>query len=283
MVFLAVMIALVLLQVWGSGGPVQNDEWLYRWQKKVAGWSLAGGVKLLVLVAAPVILVLLLLHLTEQFLFGLPWIALAAALLLYAFGRGDFQAQMEHYRTQVRSGDFQGAALRAVADLDLDPGAVSDVSSPREMHQIMQRYFLYSGYQHWFAVLFYFVLLGPAGALAYRLLQLSRHTFEPVQVERALAVADWLPARLLAATFSLAGDFVRSRDRLLQALGDSRADVTELLYSVAEAALGGDVALPADEAVLGAAAAAQNGELGALLSRSAICWIAVFAVVVVLL
>ena len=93
-----------------------------------------------------------------------------------SFGRGDFQELLERYRSQCAHGDFEGAFLTTLSELDWAT-ARDDPGSPKEVHALVQRGFTYDGYQRLFAVLFYFVLLGPAAALAYRLLQLGRHHF----------------------------------------------------------------------------------------------------------
>ena len=281
MTFLAIIIALVLVQVWGSGSRMHHDNWFHDWQSRVANWGVARQLKLALVVLVPVVLAQLVLNALAPLLFGLLWIALAVVLLLYSLGRRDFHELMERYRHQCRSADFEGAYLTTLSELgwatpEDDPG------SPREVHAMVQRGFLYEGYQRWFAVLFYFVLLGPAGALAYRLLQLCRHNFESDLTEQYIAVADWVPSRLLAAAFALSGDFVGSRDRLLDCLVDFSAEAGQLLYDVGMAALGSEPAQPSDELAFGQGAAVQNKDIGGLLSRSAVCWVAVISLMVLL-
>ena len=95
-------------------------------------------------------------------------------------------------------------------------------------------------------------------------------------------MADWLPARLLALTFALAGDFVGSRKVLAEMFpgsgftaGDILSDVSRSAVGVVpNAAYGGDFAL---------AAAAESRELGALLVRSGACWFVVFSLMELLL
>jgi membrane protein required for beta-lactamase induction len=65
-----------------------------------------------------------------------------------------------------------------------------------------------------FAVLFWFMLIGPAGALLYRcaaFLAGEAATLEKPRLaraaERTFAVLDWAPARLLSLSFFLAGSF----------------------------------------------------------------------------
>lgn len=237
--------------------------------------------KLALAVLLPVAAVQLLLNALQPVLFGLLWVALAAFLLLYSFGRRDFHELMERYRGQCRSADFEGAYLTTLAELgwatpDDNPG------SPAEVHALVQRGFAYEGYQRWFAVLFYFVLLGPAGALAYRLLQLCHPHFEARRAERWLFLVDWVPARLLAATFALAGDFVHSLNALLDALLDTSIETSQILYRVAMAALGRELSGFSGESELPAQSAAQNEALGSLLKRSAACWVVVLSLLVLL-
>ena len=283
MTFLAIIIALVLMQAWGPGSRVHRDDWLLGWQSTVARWSVGPQVKLALVVLLPVALVQVILNALVPVLFGLLWIAMAVVLLLYSFGRRDFHELMERYQQQCRSADFEGAYLSTLPELGWATSQ-DDPVSPREVHALVQRCFIYEGYQRWFAVLFYFVLLGPAGALAYRLLQLCHHDdFEAEQTERWIFLADWVPARLLAAAFTLTGDFVGGRDKLLDGLVDASAQISQLLYAVGTAALGTAPTEPRDDLVFGQEAATENQETGSLLSRSAAAWVVVVAVAVLLL
>lgn len=281
MAFLAIIIALVLVQVWGSGSRVHHDDWFRGWQQRVAAWNVAPTIKLALLLLVPAVAVEIVLDALDPVLFGLLWIALAVVLLLYSFGRRDFHELMERYRGQCRSGDFEGAYLTTLSELGWATLQDNPVS-PREVHALVQRGFLYEGFQRWFAVLFYFVVLGPAGALAYRLLQMCRDNFEPALTERCLFLLDWVPARLLAIAFALTGDFVGSRDKLLDSLFDTSVNIAQLLHKVGTAALGGELPESEDALAYGQDAATQNRETGALLSRSAVCWVAVISLLVLL-
>jgi AmpE protein len=281
MSFLAMIVALILAQAWGSGNRVQHDEWFDSLVTRVRGWTLPGEVGLALLVLVPAVVAQLALNLLEPILFGLPWIGLAAFLLLYSMGRRDFHALLERYRQQCENEDFEGAYLTTLSELGWTTTG-DDPVSPPEVHRLVQRGFFYEGYQRWFAVLFYFVLLGPAGALAYRLLQLSRHSFEPELVEKCLFVVDWVPARVLAAAFALTGDFVGSRDDLMESAVDGSLGAAHLLQRVGRAALDMDDEAPPAEVGFGLFAARQNTELASLLSRSAACWVAVISLLVLL-
>lgn len=291
--FLAIIVAVVLLQVWGTAERVHVDAWFVSWQARVANWGLSGGVSLALLVFLPSMLALFALDLVQPLLFGLLWLPLAVLLLLYAFGRGDFQASMARYRGHAYAGDFEAAYLAAREVFD-EEDAEPPETAP-QVHAMIQRALLYEGLQRWFAVLLYFVLFGPVAALAYRLLQMCRGSFEPELAGRWLFLLDWIPTRLLAATFSLTGDFMGSRTKLFAALQNTSAGAGTVLYSVGLTALGPVDSGPGsgagvnvegnaerEENEFGPLAAAQNRAFDGLLSRSAVCWIVVLSLLVLL-
>jgi len=112
------------------------------------------------------------------------------------------------------------------------------------------------------------VLAGPAGALAYRLLQFT--AARSVPAHRALHYADWAPARLLALTFAITGDFVAATRAFARA--DEAAP--EVLGETARRALGTAAAAP------GAAAMQLAPELAALeqlVARSVGAWLVVLS------
>jgi len=286
MSFLAMIIALVLLQVWGSGSRVQYDDWLQRFQSRMRELGLSATVCLVLAISIPVIGTAIVLASVEPLLFGLVWIAATVVILLYSFGRGDFQVLLTRYKSYCEREDFEGAFLHAQSEHGYETDEQAD--SPQDFLLHIQRFLLYEGYQRWFAVLFYFLVLGPEAALAYRLLHLS--VSSPMTMEekgpaaRLLFIADWLPVRLLAGTFTLAGDFVHSRNALMASLQNSEEDGRSILFNVGQSALGMDrIPEPAKPESFGKVAASQLAELGALLSRSAAAWLVIISLIVLLL
>lgn len=276
--FLAFVIALALRQLWGAEAWLHRDTWWLEWRQRASGLGLLSWVQLLLSVGLPLLLALLVLDLLRPLLFGLPWIIAAALVLLYAFGRGDFHARIARYRDYCERDNREGAwlylreELHAGDPLEVDPGL-----EPEQLHQQLQASLYYDGFQRWFAVVFWFVLLGPVAALGYRLLQLYRDADGdkgPAVV--VLFLLDWLPVRLLLATFTLAGDFVRSRDELVAALMDPWSDSQSLLLAVGSAAAGASVATSASRR-----AAEEVTALGGLMTRSGVVWVVLIALLAI--
>lgn len=217
----------------------------------------------------PLLLLALVLWIVGSVAYG--WLALPIHLLvlIYSLGRGDIKANLGSFRDACRRGDQEAAVL--VADRDLGVQAENE----EQLLGGVQTYLLWQVYQGFFAVIFWYFVLGPMAALAYRLLALaSEHGKTPALVERATQLRhafDWVPVRLLAASFALVGNFVAV----------SRVMLTELLnWNISAAGLitkAGCVAGEVPAPVVGAEGVNSLDVLWELLIRSAIVWYAGFA------
>ena len=141
--------------------------------------------------------------------------------------------------------------------------------------QAAQGLLLWRSYEGFFAVIFWYVLLGPMAALAYRLLALTvEHTqLEPLR-ERAAQVRhafDWLAVRVLLASFALVGNFVALNRALLHRLLDWDMPARQLLAEV------GPQAADLEPQIAGEAGVARLDALGALLVRTRMLWYAALA------
>ncbi|NCE90447.1 regulatory signaling modulator protein AmpE [Pseudomonas sp. L13] len=229
---------------------------------------------LLVLVLLPVALLALLLLVLEPVAYGLLALPVHLLVVIYSLGRGDLLAGLGPFRDAWRRGDLQAA--EHVAERDLKLGA----DSGEQLLERVQGYLLWQAYQSFFAVIFWYFLLGPVAALAYRLLALaSENSQNPLVAERATQLRhafDWLPVRLLAASFALVGNFV----------GVSRVMLHELLsWDISAAQLVEKVGLAAAEIpppVVGADGINSLDRLWELLLRAAVLWYAGFAIWTVL-
>lgn len=290
MKFLALVIALGLLQYWGSAGPVHRDDWFRDLVQKIAGSGLMAELQLAFSVLVPALLVFWLLGFFEGWLLGLVPLAISVVVLLYSFGRGDFEALVEQYREHCRAGDFEGALLFAQQNMMV--GFAKDCpADPEHLHRWVKERICYLGFERWFGVMFYFVLFGAAGALAYRLLLLYRQEMDDPERQRMLDTVqywvDWLPARLLVFAFALTGDWVGSREQLSASLADTTSETGDVLADAAHASLGLKATVFSEDSrdvdAFAEVSDWEVGQLQSLLSRSAVAWVVVLALLVLLI
>jgi AmpE protein len=221
-----------------------------------------------------VALLVLLLHVLEPVAYGLLALPVHLLVVIYSLGRGDLLAGLGPFRDAWRRGDLQAA--EHVAERDLKLGA----DSGEQLLERVQGHLLWQAYQSFFAVIFWYFLLGPVAALAYRLLALaSEHSQNPLVAERAGQLRhafDWLPVRLLAASFALVGNFVAVSRVMLHELLSWDISAAQLVEKV------GLVAAEIPPPVVGADGINSLDRLWELLLRAAVLWYAGFAIWTVL-
>ncbi|MBF7730272.1 regulatory signaling modulator protein AmpE [Pseudomonas sp. N040] len=277
MSFLVLLLALLVEKFSGWRQRIQRDGlWLHWLASSEANSRLASAPELTLglLVLVPVALLGLLLLALAPLLYG--WLALPVHLLvmMYCLGRGDVLATLGPFRDAWRRGDEEAAYLVAARDLGVDG------EDDAQLLRNVQGYLLWEGYQGFFAVIFWYALLGPLPALAYRLLAMTEaHAAQPPLRQQAMALRhalDWLPVRVLALSFGLAGNFVAVMQTLLHELLSWEIPAARLLLDTGLA--GAEVAEPAP----GDAGVASLDAIWQLLIRCAVVWYGALAIATLL-
>lgn len=234
-----------------------------------AQWAARPWLALALLIGLPLLALALLLVLLEPVAYG--WLALPVHLLvvIYSLGRGDLQAALGPFRDSWRRGDAEAAYLVARRDLALEADEAGALLYSVQGHLVWQ------AYQSFFAVIFWYALLGPLAALAYRLLALvAEHATLATLRESAVQLRhglDWLPVRALAASFALVGNFAGVSRALLHELLSWDISAAQLVINTARAA--GETPEPE----IGEAGVSSLDGLWQLLVRAAVLWYALFA------
>jgi AmpE protein len=196
-------------------------------------------------------------------------------VVIYSLGRGDLLGGLGPFRDAWRREDLQAAAHVAKRDLNIC------ADSGEQLLERVQGHLLWQAYQSFFAVIFWYFVLGPVAALAYRLLALAQeHGQNPALVERAAQLRhafDWLPVRLLAASLALVGNFVAVSRVMLHELLNWNISAAQLINRVGLAA--GEIPPP----VVGPEGINTLDCLWELLLRAAVLWYAGFALWTVLI
>ncbi|KAF1712618.1 hypothetical protein CSC70_03715 [Pseudoxanthomonas kalamensis DSM 18571] len=208
---LAVVVALVL----GHVAPtlvagLRQYGWFAHWTgwlgRQAQGWEFWRGRYGIVLALLPPLLLVGLV----QWVWRLPWMGLFDLLfgvvaLVYAWGPRDLDVDVEAII------DSDDPEARRIAIADLWP---SDAQPSSEGPALVEAVFR-SALQRWFGVVFWFLLLGPAGALLYRLAELAAQHGETYGLPEAnaagarvlRALLEWPVAQLMTWSMALVGNF----------------------------------------------------------------------------
>jgi AmpE protein len=167
--------------------------------------GLAGAI--LVLLPVYVVTAWLQSWLNESFL-GLPGLLFSVVALIYCLGPRDLKDDVEQYRAAMLKDD-SGLAVHLAEEL-LDTAPPED---PEQQAAMVMRAVLTQAHVRLFGVLFWFVLLGPAGAILFRATQLLTELQDEHEgqfataAEQILSVLAWPSTRLVALGYSLSGHF----------------------------------------------------------------------------
>lgn len=142
----------------------------------------------------------------------LAW-ALGAAVLYVVLSPKHFGSQADRVAAALRSGDL-AEARRLLAQWH---GRPADEFGAGEIARVAIEQALACAHKNLFGVIFWFAVLGPAGAVLYRLSQLlsqkwgglDQHEFGEFGKfsARIFDLMDWAPLRLTAISFAVVGDF----------------------------------------------------------------------------
>jgi len=214
--FLSLLAALLLEQV----RPLRHDNFLYAaFERYAAALELklnAGqyyhGVLAWCLAALPIVLATIIVyHALAAVSPILAW-SWNAVVLYLTMGFRQFSHYFREIAQALRAGDIATAReylarWRAASAAEL---------TPTESARVSIELALVGSHRHVFGPVAWFLVLGPAGAVLYRLAALLAQAWRPrpdVQEEFGLFAQrfffwyDWVPARLTAASFAVVGNF----------------------------------------------------------------------------
>lgn len=168
-----------------------------------------GMIAWLVALLPPVILMLVLQFVLSRYQ---PLLALLLNIAVLYLTMG-FR-QFSHFFTDIHMALRMGELDRARTLLGEWHGRNAERLSSQEVARLAIEEALLASHRHVFAPLLCFVLLGPAGAMLYRLAIFFKNQWGGVEfgpfgdmARRAFVIIDWLPLRCSAAAFAMVGNF----------------------------------------------------------------------------
>jgi AmpE protein len=220
---IALLIGLVVERLATQLFHLRRLRWLdrlidagFRQADRLPNWPALIPILLLVIVLAlPVLVVMFVLGDT---LLGFPYLLLGIVVLFFSFGPQDIGEDVDEYCKAIEDGDNERIRRTAKAIIESD---VPDDTLER-IHRVEEAVCVQAN-NRLFAVIFWFVLLGPLGAWTYRVTDLIRRraVFAAAREGQADGTSDrmrdtatllhgwlaWIPARLTAIGYAAAGNF----------------------------------------------------------------------------
>jgi AmpE protein len=220
---IALLIGLIIERVATQLFHVRRLRWLdriidtgFRLAERFANWPALIPIFILAaLLALPVFIITFSLGDT---LLGFPYLLLAIVVLFFSLGPKDIGEDVNEYCAALEADDDEliQQTARAIVEGDVP-------SDPLERIRLVEEAVCVQANNRLFAVVFWFVFLGPLGAWTYRVTDLIRRraVFRAVRSEEAddtsAQIRDaavmlhgllaWIPARLTAIGYAVAGHF----------------------------------------------------------------------------
>lgn len=222
MKLLALLIGLVIERLATQLFHLRRLRWLdqiidfgFRQCERVANWpAVIPVVVVCLLLILPIFIAVLSLGNT---LFGFPYLILAILVLFFSLGPKDIGEDVDEYCRAIENDDQAAIRSRAKALIEKDPP-----EDALERVRMVEASVCVQANNRLFAVIFWFVLLGPLGAWTYRVTDLVRRraVFNTGRDENAgmsqetlaatQSLQGWLayvPARLTAIGYAMSGSF----------------------------------------------------------------------------
>jgi len=221
MKFFVMLAVLLLRNFYGQKLTGPLDSAFSRWQAYIAkrlSQGLGTSAVFLLSILPLILLLWLLLWWLDGVYWYLPVLGLHLVVVFYALGRRCDLIWISRYMTAWRQADFEAAGYYAAEILD-EP--INDISDSELHARVVSRLVVFA-FDRLFLVLFWYLLLGPVGALLARLTEQAitnaRHEAshlvvsenQPLtccdeQVVRFQQVLHWPAARLMGLTLGLTG------------------------------------------------------------------------------
>ncbi len=271
MALISIIIGLLFDRAFRHLHDLRDLSWFEYYTGAVTRFVRANGVvQIVAVLVVPVAVIAVIQYLMSDFLFQLPYLVFAVLVFAYCLGPACLSSDIEFYLDARRLGDDDEALHYAGV---LTERAAS--TSPDQQTSDVTRAILHVANERIFAVIFWFVIFGPAGAVLYRLttsLSKQDSTNDSLNAVAILfqAVLTWVPARMLAMGYALTGHF----DGALQAYrnrpyeSDLALENYDVLVNTGLGALRDQEATDEISSII----SAKN-----LVMRSILIWIAVLA------
>jgi membrane protein required for beta-lactamase induction len=214
MALLVIVLSLFIERVWPSLAERRSYAWFERlvdrWSGKGPGRPLSGALGVIAVTGLPLFVVVIVYALLAK-IFAILGFAFAVMVVLLCLGPRDLDADVHRFLSAWERGDEDQAQNYARYIY----AARAEPVETRSLGRAVVEGILVAAHERWFGVIFWFVILGPLGALWYRLAcvlrdKCVRQNEEDAFKDAALMmhhILAWIPVRLALLSYALAGSF----------------------------------------------------------------------------
>ncbi len=277
MTLIAVFVVLSLEYYFYWGAEYRSFKWFEFIQDKLEDnfstkgfWSGWGGVFLVCF--SPVLLLWLFLSLFTGVFYSLVLFVTSCIVLFMSIGPHSLTASFKPYFQAMERGDQEAAYLLLRQESLLD-----DVPESDDLVRNATRLIFIESHNRYFGVIFWFIFLGPFGALFYRLVyqyyascKQNANDEHLDLLQQLMHWLDWAPARVTSLLFLLTGDFVNGFYRVKDYLVDLAANNQQIVSETGIAALGIDIGMSHNDIL-------ENQNALTLIERTMIIYLVVVA------
>lgn len=275
----AALIVLLVLIVWpGNVANLRQFGWYHRWLGALD--FVEGGGRVALGLVLPVVVCAVIAHFLQGWMLALAGFVFAVIVLFYAMGPRELESDFEAVLNCAEPTRAMAAAqnLRSTPD-----GAPRAFTAPEMVEAAVM-----AALRRRFGVLFWFFLLGPAGALGYRLAWVTADATDARTrhaARRFACALDWVPAHLMVLAMAMVSNFdavTGAWRNWFAEPGHSAGDLDpEFLAAVARSGVDADIEAGDD----GAAADTRDpvtalADTRRLMLRVLVVWLAVVALIV---
>lgn len=207
MTFIITLISLVIERFF-HWNQVRQWRWFMRYQhglsrSRINNWPFW---LLIILSILPFMVIVGVINLIlDNWLYGILKLLFGVAVLMYCLGPSNLWVQVFGCINELYKEDPTSAIERVNVSF-----GIGHPENSQAFHQAFTRAIFEAANRRVFAVVFWFVILGPVGAVMYRSIELMSSE-SPLGLSslalRFLRILDWLPVRVLSIIFALMGHF----------------------------------------------------------------------------
>jgi len=206
MTFIITLIALVMERFF-HWHHFRQWHWFLNYERWLSEHSgrMPDMVRLIISLTPPLVVIGVIGYLLSGWFYGIAELIFGVVVLLYCLGPYNLWVQVFHCIDELQKENPEMAIEAAKKSF-----GVSAIKNSQAFHKALVRAIFIAAHERIFSVIFWFVVLGPLGAVLYRLIDLFSMREELGLTDIALKIKqamDWIPVRIFTFIFALGGHF----------------------------------------------------------------------------